>query len=65
MLDEELLALIACPLCIGDLRYEPERSRLVCPACRLVYPIRDDIPVLLKEEATPLEPDTAPSGPTS
>jgi uncharacterized protein YbaR (Trm112 family) len=55
MLDDELLSLIACPVCIGDLRYEPEKSRLVCEACRLIYPIRDDIPVLLKEEALPLD----------
>ncbi len=55
MLDDELLSLIACPVCIGELIYEPARSRLVCNACRLIYPIRDDIPVLLKEEAQPLD----------
>ncbi|MFN0150613.1 MAG: Trm112 family protein [bacterium] len=53
----ELLAIIVCPSCVGDLAYEPGRSRLVCAKCRLAYPIHDEIPVLLKEEALPLEPD--------
>jgi uncharacterized protein YbaR (Trm112 family) len=55
VLDDELLAVIACPICHGDLRYEPARARLVCTACRLAYPIRDDVPALLKDEAVPLE----------
>jgi len=61
MLDDELLSLIACPVCIGDLVYEPNQSRLVCNSCRLAYPIRDEIPVLLKEEALPLDAPGEPS----
>jgi len=60
-LDKELLAIIACPSCVGDLVYEAERSRLVCAKCRLVYTIADAIPVLLKEEAQPLETDWRPA----
>lgn len=57
MLDEELLSIIACPACKGGLHYEPASQRLVCSACRLAYPIRDEIPVLIKEEAQRLEPE--------
>lgn len=60
MLDEDLLSIIACPVCVGELRYEPSRERIVCPACRLAYPIRDGIPVLLKDEALPLETQWSP-----
>lgn len=60
MLDNELLGLIACPSCIGSLHYEPDRSRLVCPTCRVAYPIEDEIPALLKEAAVPLEAGWSP-----
>jgi uncharacterized protein YbaR (Trm112 family) len=60
MLDEDLLAIIACPVCIGELTYEPARARLVCAKCRVAYPIRDEIPVLLKDEASPLETTWSP-----
>lgn len=59
MLDQDLLAVIACPACRGDLRYEPARARLVCPVCRVAYPIREEIPSLLKEEALPLDAERA------
>jgi uncharacterized protein YbaR (Trm112 family) len=48
-LDKELLEILACPLCKGPLRID--ESSLVCAPCRLRYPIRDGIPVLLVEEA--------------
>jgi uncharacterized protein len=50
-LSDELLSILVCPQCKGDLRYEREAERLVCDACRLRYPIVDDIPVMLPEEA--------------
>jgi uncharacterized protein YbaR (Trm112 family) len=59
MLDQDLLDLLACPSCHGQLRYEPDRQRLVCSACRLAYPIQDDIPILLREEARPLDVDSS------
>jgi uncharacterized protein len=53
-LSSQLLAILVCPRCKGELEYrEPEQS-LVCHACRLRYPIRDDIPIMLIDEATPL-----------
>ncbi len=55
MIDRELLEMLACPVCVGDLRYEPANERLVCTACRLAFPIREEIPVLLREDAVPLE----------
>ena len=60
MVDRELLELLACPVCLGELRYEPESERLVCPACRLAFPIRDGIPDLLREDALPLDAAAGP-----
>lgn len=54
-LPEELKRILVCPKCKGDLEFREERSEIVCPTCRLVYPIEDGIPVMLEEEARPLE----------
>lgn len=48
-LDPDLLAIIVCPACHGDLSVEGEE--LVCGGCGLAYPVREDIPVLLVDEA--------------
>jgi uncharacterized protein YbaR (Trm112 family) len=48
-LDPELMAIIVCPADRGDLVAEGEE--LVCQSCGLAYPVRDDIPVLLVDEA--------------
>jgi uncharacterized protein len=53
-LNAELKEILACPKCKGDLEYHEERSEIHCKACKLVYPIRDDIPVMLISEAQPL-----------
>ena len=50
----QLLALLVCPRCKGALEHRAEVPALVCPACRLRYPIRDDIPIMLVDEAEPL-----------
>ena len=50
-IDQELLDILACPKCKGDVRLTEEKDGLVCEACRLKYPIRDDIPVMLIDEA--------------
>jgi uncharacterized protein len=50
----ELLAILVCPKCKGELQYRERESTLDCPICRLRYPVRDDIPVMLIDEATPL-----------
>lgn len=54
-LDKEILDIICCPKCKGDLEYKKERDVLICYACKLVYKIEDNIPVMLIEEAIPLE----------
>ncbi len=53
-LSEQLLAILVCPKCKGELEYRPEESRIICQTCRLSYPVRDDIPIMLIDEATPL-----------
>lgn len=54
MLDEQLLEILVCPQCKGDLEYRPDAQELVCHTCRLRYEIRDGIPVMLVDEARPL-----------
>jgi uncharacterized protein YbaR (Trm112 family) len=53
-LSPKLLAILVCPKCKGALEYREAESLLVCPSCRLRYPVRDDIPIMLLDEATPL-----------
>ncbi len=57
-LDPALLEILACPQCHAELRVDEEAEELVCTsdACGLAYPVRDDIPVLLIDEAR--HPDT-------
>jgi len=50
-LDPALLEIIVCPDCHGDLAVDDAAAELVCTACGLAYPVRDDIPVLLVDEA--------------
>ncbi|MDR0341803.1 MAG: Trm112 family protein [Nocardiopsaceae bacterium] len=52
-IDDWLLEILACPACHAPLRPDEEASELVCtnPECRLAYPVRDDIPVLLVDSA--------------
>lgn len=54
MIEQWLLDILVCPRCKGDLTYEREPESLVCPACRLRYPVRENIPILLIDEALPL-----------
>ena len=53
-LSPQLLKILVCPKCKGELEHRADEPSLVCPACRLRYPIRDDIPIMLVDEATPL-----------
>ncbi|HZG93546.1 MAG TPA: Trm112 family protein [Mycobacteriales bacterium] len=50
-LDPALLEILACPDCHAPLEADDAASRLVCTGCGLRYPVRDDIPVLLIDEA--------------
>jgi uncharacterized protein YbaR (Trm112 family) len=56
-LDARLLEILACPLCKGPLVLRREAEVLVCRADRLAFPIRDGVPVMLEEEARPLNSD--------
>lgn len=49
---KELLAILVCPVCKKPVRLLPDNSGLKCEACKRIYPVRDDIPVMLPEEAT-------------
>lgn len=53
-LSPELLEILVCPKCKGDLEYRAVPESLVCHACRLVYAVDDGIPIMLIDEATPL-----------
>ncbi len=50
-MDKKLLEILVCPVCKGQLRFDKAKAELVCKADRLAYPIRDDIPVMLEDEA--------------
>jgi len=54
-LKKELLAILACPNCKSDLVYKEAENFLLCEKCKLMYPVKDDIPILLIEEALPLK----------
>jgi uncharacterized protein len=62
-LDPSLLEILACPNCRADLRVDDAASELVCTGCGYAYPVRDDIPVLLVDEAR--KPADGSAGPSS
>jgi uncharacterized protein len=51
-ISKELLAILVCPVCKNPVLLAPDGSGLKCDACKRVYPIRHEIPVMLPEEAT-------------
>ncbi|OIO53640.1 MAG: hypothetical protein COX57_02505 [Alphaproteobacteria bacterium CG_4_10_14_0_2_um_filter_63_37] len=57
LVDPKLLEILVCPQCKGKVTVNAKASRLECPACNLAYPVRDGIPVMLVDEAAPLESD--------
>jgi uncharacterized protein YbaR (Trm112 family) len=54
-INPDLLEILACPKCKGEVRLNAEEDGLICDRCRLRYEIRDDIPIMLIDEAKPLE----------
>ena len=56
-MDKKLLDILVCPVCKGPLVYDKAKQELICKGDRLAYPIRDDIPVMLEDEARQLEAD--------
>lgn len=51
MLDKKLLSILVCPLCKGELHLDRDKNELVCKLDALAFPIRDDVPVMLTNEA--------------
>ncbi len=51
MLSEELLRILVCPNCKGELDYDRKAEKLICQSCRLKYEIKDNIPIMLIDEA--------------
>lgn len=51
MIDKELLDILACPLCKVGIQLTKDKNGLKCPQCHRVYPIKDDIPIMLVDEA--------------
>ena len=56
-MDARLLDILVCPVCKGPLVYRAGRAELICKADRLAFPIRDDIPVMLEDDARKLAPE--------
>lgn len=56
-MDSRMLEILACPVCKGTLKYQREAQVLVCRMDRLAFPVRDDVPVMLEEEARQLAAD--------
>ena len=58
-MDARLLEILVCPICKGPLEHKKSAQELVCKPCKLAFPIRDDIPVMLEDEARQLGVDEA------
>ncbi len=56
-MDKKLLDILACPLCKQPLLYKKEKNELICKLDKLAFPIRDEIPVMLEEEARRVKSD--------
>lgn len=50
-MDQKLLTILACPVCKGPLKHDRQASELICFGDALAFPVRDDIPVMLENEA--------------
>jgi uncharacterized protein YbaR (Trm112 family) len=56
-MDRKLLDVLVCPVCKGPLVYMKDANELICKGDRLAYPVKDDIPIMLEEEARELAPE--------
>jgi uncharacterized protein YbaR (Trm112 family) len=54
-ISKELLDILACPKCKGDIYLNDTKDGLICDSCKLLYEIKDDIPIMLIDEAKPIE----------
>ncbi len=55
-MESRLLDILVCPLCKGRLEFDRTQQELICLADRLAFPVRDGVPVMLENEARPLDP---------
>lgn len=55
MIKKELLEILACPQCKGPVELNGDQTGIICRSCRLLFAIREDIPIMLIDEAKPLE----------
>ena len=60
-MDHKLLDILVCPVCKGRLQINANKTGLVCRADKLVFPIKDGIPIMLQSQSTPLDSETASS----
>lgn len=58
--DKKLLSILVCPIGQSDLTYDKEADELICVDCKLAFPVKDDIPIMLAEEARQLSEDELP-----
>jgi len=58
-MDVRLLDILVCPICKANLEYRKAALELVCKPCKLAYPVRDDIPIMLEDEARQMSPEEA------
>ena len=56
-MDARLLDILVCPICKANLEYRKAEAELVCKPCKLAFPVRDDIPIMLEGEARSLKAD--------
>lgn len=56
-MDKKLLSILVCPVCKGGLFYDREATELICYIDNLAFPVRDEIPVMLEDEARSLTPE--------
>jgi uncharacterized protein YbaR (Trm112 family) len=54
-ISQELLDILACPKCKGEIYLNETKNGLICDSCKLLYEIQDDIPIMLIDEAKPVE----------
>lgn len=57
-ISQELLDILACPKCKGDIYLTDRKDGLICDRCKLLYEIKDDIPIMLIDEAKPIESES-------
>ena len=56
-MDARLLDILVCPICKANLEYRKALAELLCKPCRLAFPVRDGIPIMLADEARPVADD--------